>query len=98
MSRVIDDGIVRLKFDSDRFNNAIRTSLQSISNLKNALKSGFDNIGRHFSLASINNSIQQVSEKFSAFGVMGMTVLQNLTNSAVEAGKKIVSALTINPF
>ena len=37
MSRVIDDGIVRLKFDSDRFNNAIRTSLQSISNLKNAL-------------------------------------------------------------
>lgn len=98
MSRVIDDGIVRLKFDSDRFNNAIRTSLQSISNLKNALKSGFDNIGRHFSLASINNSIQQVSEKFSAFGVMGMTVLQNLTNSAVEAGKKIVSALTIDPL
>lgn len=98
MSRVIDDGIVRLKFDSDRFNNAIRTSLQSISNLKNALKSGFDNIGQHFSLASINSSIQQVSEKFSAFGVMGMTVLQNLTNSAVEAGKKIVSALTIDPL
>lgn len=98
MSNIIDEGIVRLKFDADRFNSAIKGSMQSIANLKNSLKNGFNNISQHFSLASINNSIQEVSNKFSALGVMGMTVLQNLTNSAVEAGKRITSALTIDPI
>ncbi len=110
MSKEIDEKIVRMKFDNAQFERGIKTSLRSLENLGSGIKASlgkisglasalhFDSLTRNFSLAGIENSINSVSDRFSAMGVVGMTVLQNLTNSAVEAGKKIVSALAIDPL
>ena len=39
-----------------------------------------------------------MAAKFSTLQVVGMTALANITNSAVDAGKKIVNALAIEPI
>lgn len=44
------------------------------------------------------NAVESVRLKFSALEVMAVTTLANITNSALNAGKKIISALTIDPI
>lgn len=44
------------------------------------------------------NAVESVRLKFSALEVMAVTALANITNSALNAGKRIVSALTIDPI
>ena len=49
-------------------------------------------------MSGISKGVDTVQAKFSALEVMGVTALANITNSAVNAGKRIVSALTIDPI
>ena len=48
-------------------------------------------------MSGLGNGVESVSAKFSALQVIGVTALANITNSAVNAGKHMVSALTIDP-
>ena len=48
-------------------------------------------------MSGLTSAVETVRAKFSAFEVIAVTALANITNSAVNAGKKIVSALTIEP-
>jgi tape measure domain-containing protein len=49
-------------------------------------------------MSVLGGAVETVKAKFSALQVMGITALTNITNSAVNAGKRIVSALTIDPI
>lgn len=91
--RSIDERIVDMQFNNKQFEDGIQTSLKSLNNLDK----GLDNTGKGTALSALITGIETVSSKFSTLGIIGVTALQNITNMAVDAGKKIVSALTIDP-
>ena len=102
----IDNKVVQMRFDNQEFEKRVNTSVKSLSILKKQLNfdaessslSNFNKNTKNFSLANIENSISSISDKFSTLGIIGITTLQNLTNAAVNAGVKILKALTIDPI
>lgn len=102
----IDKRIVQMEFNNQGFESGVRTTLNSLKNLNEKLKmnegsKGLDNIGRAASKVNLNGlgqSVETVKAKFSSLGVVGATVLANITNSAVNAGKNLVNALAIQPI
>lgn len=105
MSRTIDERIVEMQFNNKDFQENIQDSIDSLERLKAELDlsesaKGLNKLsraGKSFSLANVTNSVDSIASKFSTMGIIGVTALQNLTNSAVNAGKRIASALTIQP-
>ena len=98
---VIDRRVVEMGFDNKQFESGVQTSLKTVDSLKKGLN--FDEsaksltnlaaVGRSFSLAGIADGVQNISSKFSAMGVVGFTVLQNLTNMVIDFGKKTLGAV-----
>jgi tape measure domain-containing protein len=106
MSGNVDERIVQMRFDNKQFEAGVSTSIKSIDNLKDSLKfegatkglSDLESAGRRFSLASIGQSVDAIASKFSTLSIIGITALQNLTNSAINAAKRMVSAFTVEPI
>ena len=106
MSTTVDQRVVEMRFDNKQFESNIQTSLSSIDKLKKSLNmdgatKGLENVEKasgKINLSGLQNAVETVNAKFSALEVMAVTALANITNSAVNAGKKIVSALTIDPI
>ena len=48
-------------------------------------------------MSGLGSAVESVRMKFSALEVMAVTALANITNSAVNAGKRVVSAFTFEP-
>ena len=102
----IDKRIVQMEFNNQGFESGVKTTLNSLKNLNEKLKmnegsKGLDNISRAASKVNLNGlgqGVETVKAKFTALGVVGATVLSNITNSAMNAGKNLVSALTIEPI
>lgn len=105
MSKTVDERIVEMRFDNAQFEKNVATSMSTLDKLKQKLKlsdasKGFENINsaaKKVDMNGLSSGIEVVSAKFSALQVMGVTALANITNSAVDAGKKFVSALTTDP-
>ena len=106
MSTTIDQRVVEMRFDNQQFEKATHTSMSTLAKLKQSLNltgasKGLENISsaaKKVDMTGLGNTVDTVKMKFSALEVMGVTALANITNSAVNAGKKIVSALTIDPI
>ena len=106
MSNTIDERIVEMRFDNRQFEQNVQTSLSTLERLKRGLdldgaSKGLDNSGaaaKKCDMSILGNSVETVRAKFSAMEVVAMTTLSNITNSAVNMGKRMVSALTIDPI
>ena len=106
MSKTIDQRVVEMRFDNANFEKNVSTSMSTLDKLKKSLKfedsaKGFENISKaagRVDMGGLSNGVESVRLKFSALEVMAVTALQNITNSAVNAGKKIAYALTIEPI
>ena len=106
MSTTIDQRVVEMQFDNRHFESNVATTMSSLDKLKQSLNfsgatKGFedvDNAARRVDMNGLGAAVETVRMKFSALQVMGVTALSNITNSAVNAGKRIVSALTIDPI
>lgn len=106
MSTTVDQRVVEMRFDNKQFENNIQTSLSSIAKLKKSLNmdgatKGLESVEKasgKINLSGLSNAVETVNAKFSALEVMAITALANITNSAVNAGRSIVSALTIDPI
>ncbi len=105
MSTTIDERVVEMRFDNKHFESNVKTSMSTLDKLKEKLNlsgasKGLENVGsaaKNVNMSGLGNAVEAVSAKFSALQVMGVTALANITNSAVNAGKRIASALTIDP-
>lgn len=105
MSTTVDQRVVEMVFDNQRFEKNIQTSLSSIDKLKHSLNlegaaKGLETVNsaaQKCNMTPLTNAVETVRVRFSALEVMALTCLQNITNSALAAGKNIVSALTIDP-
>lgn len=105
MSRTVDDRVVEMRFDNRQFEQNVQTSLSTLQKLKQSLKledsvkglESIDSATKKVSFDSLANGVESVRVKFSALQVMAVTALQNITNSAIDAGRRIVRSLTIEP-
>ena len=105
MSTTIDERVVEMRFDNKQFESNVSTSMSTLDKLKQKLNlsgasKGLEDINtasKKVNMSGLGSSVEAVSAKFSAMQVIGITALSNITNSAVDAGKRIVSALTIDP-
>lgn len=106
MSTTVDSRVVEMRFDNQHFEKNVQTSMSTLEKLKQKLNltgasKGLENINTSASKVNLNpvsRAVETVGSKFSALEVMGVTALANLTNSAVNAGKRIVSSLTVDPI
>ena len=106
MSKTVDDRVVEMRFDNKQFESNVHTSLSTLDKLKQSLRlteasKGLENVSnaaKKFDLSALGNGVETVKAKFSALEVMAVTTLANITNSAVNAGKNLVSAFTIDPI
>ena len=105
MSTTIDEKVVEMRFDNSKFESNVKTSMSTLDKLKQSLNlngaaKGLESINSEaskFGSTGLSSAVDIVKAKFSALQVMGITALTNITNSAVNAGKRIASALTIEP-
>lgn len=106
MGKDIDERIVEMRFNNHQFESGVQQTTKSLENLKQSLnlKESAKNLneleaaGRNFTLDGIGNAVDSISSKFSALSIIGITALQNLTNSALNFSKNIINQLTIAPL
>lgn len=99
----IEERIVSMQFDNKQFEKGAKQSIDTLDKLNKSLefKGASKNLkklqeeSKQFSLESIAKNVDDLSNRFSNFGIIGMTVLQDITRSAISSGKKIMDALTI---
>ena len=97
MSSTVDNRIVNMQFNNAQFESGVKNSTKSLDNLKQGLNldgasSGLtrlQKVGNAFSLAGIEEGANRISQSLTGMSIVGITALVNLSNSAVEAGKKI---------
>ena len=94
MSRTIDSRVVEMQFDNKQFESNVKATMSTLDKLKQSLNL----TGSYDSMSGLSSAVESVRMKFSALEVMAVTALANITNSAINAGKRIVSALTIDPI
>lgn len=109
MSTTIDEKVVSLRFDNKQFEKNISTTMSTLDKFKQKLKfdgasKGLNNVQAAANTLNTNGmtglsaGVEAVRLKFSAMQVMGVTALTNLTNSAMNTGKRMMKALTIDPI
>lgn len=105
MSKVVDERVVEMRFDNSQFEKNVSTSMSTLEKFKQKLNfrgvsKGFEEVGaaaQKVDMRGLGAGVDSVSAKFSALQIMGTTALVNITNSAVNAGKRMVKALTLDP-
>lgn len=102
----VENEIVRMQFDNRQFEAGVKQSMSTLDKLKAALHldksaQGFKQIGdaaKKVNFNPITNGIEGVKRSFSAMDVAFATAVARMTNDAITAGKKIATALTIDPI
>ena len=106
MSTEIEQRVVEMQFDNKQFERNVSTTMSSLDKLKQSLNltgaaKGLESVGtaaKGINLSGLTGAAETVGLKFNAMWTIADQALRNITNSAVNAGKRIVSALTIDPI
>ena len=95
-----------MQMDNAQFQSAAQRTMDTLNTLSQKLKlaeatEGLKNIAtkvKEVDFSKLSEGVSNVTSKFSAMEVMGITALSRLTDSAITAGKKFISAFTIDPI
>lgn len=106
MSNSIDERVVEMQFDNKQFNSGIASTVKALGDLKRNLKfensvksiNGLEKAVNKINLSTLEQNVQAISNRFSTLGVVATTALANISNSAINAGKQLVSALSLEPL
>ncbi len=101
----IDNRVVSISFDNVEFQKNVQDTMKSLDDLKTKLN--FDEANTSFSgitksanavnVSSIASAVDSISSKFSAMGAIAFTVLQNITNKAIDVAGALGKAFTAAP-
>ena len=102
----IDERVVEMRFDNKQFESGVQTSLSTLAALKKGLNlegaakglGELEKAGNKFTLSGMATAIDTIQHRFSALGIAGMTVIQDITRSALSMAKSIASQFTIEPI
>lgn len=101
MSKTVDQRVVEMRFDNNQFEKGIAQSIGSINNLKASLNFG-DSVSKSdinsltSSLNGIGSSVENISNKFSAMGVMAATALATVTSHVIDLGTAWAQSMMAN--
>lgn len=106
MSTTVDSRVVEMRFDNKQFEQGVATTISTLEkfkeklNLKGATKGleEVDAAANRVNMANLGSAVETVGLKFNAMYTIADQALRNITNSAVNTGKRIASALTIDPI
>lgn len=104
MAAEIDNRIVQMQFDNKQFEEGVKETSGTLEKFKQLLKfdgaeQGFKKIedaSHGVKLKGISDSVDQLSDKFSMLGIVGMTVISNLTNKFADMAVNMVKSLSID--
>ena len=104
MSTTIDERVVEMRFDNKQFESNVSTSMSTLKKLKESLKftgatKGLEEIdaaSKRVNMSGLGSAVDSVKARFSALDVVAVTALANITNSAVNAGKRLISSLSVD--
>ena len=85
MSRNVDERVVEMQFDNAQFERNVKTSMNSIDQLKQSLD--FNGVG---------GSISFVAQKFSVLETIAVGALLRIGSQAVDTGQRLIKSLTID--
>ena len=102
MSKTVDERVVSMQFDNKNFESNVKTTMSTLDKLKQSLKlensaKGLENINaaaKTLSFDSIADSVSKLERRFSVLGIVGMRVIENLTDSMMRLAKNAVNFLT----
>ena len=106
MSKTVDERVVEMRFDNKQFEQNVQTSLSTLDKLKRSLNldgaaKGLEDVNsaaKNCNMSGLTSAVETVHAKFSAFEVMAVTALANITNSVINTGKQMLHSLTIEPI
>ena len=103
----IDERIVEMQFKNQQFESGVSTTMNTLDKLKQKLQfkntdGNIDQLAKSFqnfggsTLSTVASSVQALANRFSTFGIIGMTAIQNITNAAMGMGKQLLEAVSFN--
>ena len=106
MSTTIDQKVVEMRFDNKNFETNVATTMSTLDKFKQKLNlsgasKGLENINnasKKIDMSGLGSSVEKVKAKFSSLEVIGVTALANITNSVVNASKRMLASLTVEPI
>lgn len=106
MSKEVDERIVEMRFNNALFESKVQQTMRSLTALNEKLmfkgaEKGFEKVSDASEKVKFNallNALDNLSQKFSAVEVIGVTALMRITNQAVDAGERLVKALSLDPI
>lgn len=104
MSSAMDTRVVEMQFDNRDFERNVQTSVKTLDKLKASLNldesakslANLEKAGKSFSLDSMCSSIDELNSRFSAMGIVGMNVINRITDAAINGAKKIANVLVFD--
>lgn len=102
-SKYVDERVVEMRIDNKKFESGAKQTISTLEKLEKALKlksdtSALDSLEKSvgkFDASPMSSSLEKVQMSFSALEVVGMRVIQNLTDSVYGFASKTVKDLTI---
>lgn len=104
MSRTIENRIVSMGFDNANFEKNVGQTLGSLDKLRDSLNfndtsrsmAELERSARGVDLSPLSESIVTVTDNFSMLETIAFSVLNNITNKAVDAGLRFAKSLTLD--
>ena len=111
MSTTVDNRVLEMRFDNKQFESGVATTMSTLDKLKKKLNlsgasKGLETVGKAtkgINFSGMTVGIDQVKSGMvslsgiSAGVIAKFTVINNMCNSLFRTGKRMVSALTIDP-
>ena len=102
MSQSVDQRVVEMRFDNKQFESGVKESLGTLDKLKNVLDKGIssksiDDIGKaakNTDMSQLVNGVQSLADRFSTLGIVGMRVIENITDGLMNGMGKAVNFVT----
>lgn len=106
MSKSVEERIVEMRFDNQQFEKGVQTTMGTLDKFKQSLKldgatkglEEVDKAAKGINMSGLSSAVETVKNRFSALEVIAITALANITNSVVNAGKRLVESFTLEPI
>ena len=106
MSTTADSRVVEMRLDNKQFESNVSNTMSTLEKLKQSLKftgatKGFEDVStaaKGVNLSGLSSAADAVAVRFSYMQASIQHQLNRIVDSAVNTGKRVISALTIDPI
>lgn len=101
MAKQVDQRVVQMQFDNQKFEQGVQSTLKSINKLDQSLGTlnnvsikGLDKLGEiasRINFDTLADAADAAAHRMSSLGVVGATVLSNITTEAMNAAKTLAN-------